>query len=284
MRWVALGVDYEMSGKDLIESTRHSSAICRALGGRPPAGFNYELFLDKNGEKISKSRGNGLSIDEWLAYGTQESLALYNFHKPKTAKRLFFDVIPKAVDDYLAHVGAYERQDTAAWLENPVWHIHEGAPPSESSPVSFNLLLNLAAAAGSGDRTVLWGFISNYVPEASPESHPLLDRLAGHAAKYYEDFIRPSQKRRAPNDRERAALEDLVSRLKALDPGEKDAETIQTEVYAAGKAHSIEPLRDWFRGLYEVLFGQSQGPRFGSFVAIYGVSETVMMIENALQN
>lgn len=282
LRWAALGVDYEMSGKDLIESVKVSSKICRVLGGQPPEGFNYELFLDENGEKISKSRGNGLTVEEWLTYGPPESLSLYNFTKPKTAKKLYFDVIPKAVDEYIAHLDAYGRQDADKQIENPGWHIHEGDPPSESSPISFALLLNLVSAAGSADKATIWGFITSYKPDATPETYPFLDALVGHALAYYRDFVEPNKQYRAPTDIERAAMEDLVRRFRALESAGANGETIQNAVYAVGKDHPFENLRDWFRGLYEVLFGQSQGPRFGSFAAIYGLPETVAMIEGAL--
>ena len=283
LRWAALGVDYEMSGKDLIESVRASSKICRALGGLPPEGFNYELFLDENGEKISKSKGNGLAVEEWLRYAPWESLSLYMFQKPKTAKRLYFDVIPKAVDEYRQHLAAWPDQPADKRIENPVWHIHDGEPPAAgSASISFALLLNLVSAANVHDKERLWGFISRYAPDATPETEPFLDRMADYALSYYEDFVKPTKSYRAPDATERAAMEDLVARLKALDPAEKDPETIQSEVYAAGKAYDFDNLRDWFRGLYEVLLGQSQGPRFGGFAAIYGLPETISLIVRAL--
>lgn len=282
MRWAALGVDFEMFGKDHQANAPIYSRICRILGVEPPVQFVYELFLDEQGEKISKSKGNGLSVEEWLRYGTQESLALYNFTKPRTAKRLYFDVIPKAVDEYYQHLAAYEKQEEAQRLENPVWHIHDGNPPDHGTPVSFAMLLNLASVAGAHDKATLWAFLSNYAPGATPESDPALDGLAERAVAYYEDFVAPAKTYREANDLERAAMSDLIARLKTLDPGEKNAETIQTEVYAAGKAQPFENLRDWFKGLYEVLLGQSQGPRFGGFVAIYGIPETIALIEKGL--
>jgi len=283
LRWTAFGVDYEMAGKDLIESVKVSSKICRALGGRPPEGFNYELFLDDTGQKISKSKGNGIAVEDWLKYASPESLSLFNFQKPKTAKRLFFDVIPKAVDEYLQFLAAYPGEEPDRQIQNPVWHIHGGNPPTETSPISFALLLNLASAASAHDKTTLWGFIGRYVDGANPDTHPLLDKLAGYAISYYEDFVLPAKKFRPPTDLERAAMEDLKARLGTLGANEKAAETIQNEVYAVGKDHDFENLRDWFKALYEVLLGQSQGPRFGSFVAIYGVGETVALIERALE-
>ncbi|MCF8879701.1 lysine--tRNA ligase [Hyphobacterium sp. SN044] len=282
MRWAALGVDFEMFGKDHQTNAPIYSRICKILGVEPPVQYVYELFLDEQGEKISKSKGNGLSVEEWLRYGTQESLSLYNFAKPRTAKRLYFDVIPKAVDEYYQHLAAYAGQEADKQLENPVWHIHDGNPPSDVPPISFALLLNLASASGAEDKTALWGFIGRYVDGATPDTHPVLDALAERAVAYYEDFVKPNKSYRLASDIERAAMQDLVARLKALDPGETDAETIQNEVYAAGKEQPFENLRDWFQGLYEVLLGQSQGPRFGGFVAVYGIPETIALIERGL--
>jgi len=283
MRWAALGVDYEMSGKDLIDSVKASSRICRALGGDPPDGFNYELFLDEQNQKISKSKGNGLSMEDWLRYGAPESLAYYMFQSPKSAKRLYFDVIPKAADEYLQQLDAYNRSEAnAPLIDNPVWHVHQGAPPAQGAPVTFSLMLNLVSAANASDKGILWGFLSRYIPGATPENEPMLDRMAGYAINYYEDFVRPAKKFRAPDERERAAMEDLVRRFRALPAGCQDAELIQGEVYEAGKAAGFEPLRGWFQALYEVLLGQTQGPRFGSFAAIFGLDRTIALIDGAL--
>jgi lysyl-tRNA synthetase, class I len=281
MRWVALGVDYEMSGKDLIDSVKLSSRICTALGGAPPEGFNFELFLDEKGEKISKSRGNGLTIDEWLRYASPESLSLFMFQSPRKAKRLYFDVIPRTVDDYLSFLEAYGRQSPEEQLSNPVWHIHSGRPPSVDVPISFSMLLNLVSASNAEDKSVLWGFIRRYAPGCSPESHPKLDELAGYAVAYFHDFVKPAKSFRAPTDTERAALEDLDRELARL-PADAPAEDIQNVLYAIGKSHPFDNLRDWFRGIYEVLLGQSQGPRFGSFIALYGIAETRALIARAL--
>lgn len=281
LRWFALGVDYEMSGKDLIESVKLSSRIVKALGGKPPEGFNYELFLDDSGQKISKSKGNGLTIEDWLAYGTPESLSLFMFQKPKAAKRLFFDVIPRAVDEYYQFAAAYEGQDAAARLENPVFHIHAGAPDVHELPVNFALLLNLVSAANAEDPAVLWGFISRYVPGATPQSHPEIDRLVGFAIRYFNDFVKPTKTFRAPSEIEHKALMALAAGLTDL-PADADAGTIQNLVFEVGKTAEIEPLRDWFKALYQVLLGQDQGPRFGSFVALYGIEETKNLIEEAL--
>ena len=281
MRWSALDVDYEMSGKDLIDSVKLSSRICKILGATPPAQFTYELFLDENGEKISKSRGNGLTIDEWLRYASTESLALFNYNSPRKAKRLYFDIIPKTVDDYLTHLAKYREQDDDKRYANPVWHIHSGEPPDEDVPLSFAILLNLASVVNADDKSVLWGFIARYVPTASPESHPMLDRLVDFAVVYYQDFVKPAKRYRLPSESEAAAIADLAETLGKL-PHEASAEDIQFEVYEVGKRHGFEELRDWFRALYEVLLGQSQGPRMGSFIALYGISEMVTLIQRAL--
>jgi lysyl-tRNA synthetase class 1 len=282
MRWVALGVDYEMAGKDLIDSVMLSGRICKTLGGTPPEGFNYELFLDEKGEKISKSRGNGLTIEEWLRYASPESLTLFMFAAPRKAKRLYFDVIPKTVDEYLALLEKFAGQPPEERLSNPVWHIHTGRPPKPEPGIGFAMLLNLVSASNSEDRGVLWGFIRRYLPGATPETHPRLDELVGYAVRYFHDFVRPAKAYRRPGETERAALKELYDRLAGL-PADADGETIQNLVYEVGKTHPFESLRDWFRAIYEVLLGQSQGPRFGSFVALYGIAETRALIDKALK-
>ncbi len=281
MRWVALGVDYEMAGKDLIDSVLLSGRITRVLGARPPEGFNYELFLDAAGQKISKSKGNGLTIDEWLDYGPPESLALYMFQSPRKAKRLHFDVIPRAIDEYGDFLARYPDQPLDQKLGNPVHHVHQGAPPPADLPVSFALLLNLASVAATDDPDRLWAYVARHAPGASPATHPALDRLVRHAAAYARDFVVPTLHRRAPDAREAAALADLDTRLAAIGPG-GDAEAYQYEVYEAGKAAGFDNLRDWFKALYETLIGSSQGPRMGSFIALYGLAETRALIAGAL--
>ncbi|MCV2874810.1 lysine--tRNA ligase [Rhodobacteraceae bacterium XHP0102] len=280
-RWAALGVDFEMYGKDHSTNTPIYDAICEILGTPAPHHFTYELFLDETGQKISKSSGNGISIDEWLTYASTESLSYFMFGKPKTAKRLYFDVIPKAVDEYHQQLRAYVDQDWAQKLANPVHHIHNGNVPASDMVVSFAMLLNLASVAGAEDKETLWGFIRRYAPDASPETNPDMDQAAGFAVRYYNDFVKPEKTFRLPNDTERAALEDLVARLKTYD-GPIEDEALQTLVFAVGKDHGFEPLRDWFRALYEVLMGASQGPRFGGFIALYGVAETIALIEAGL--
>src|SRR5215469_3102541 len=295
MRWVALGVDYEMSGKDLIDSVKLSGDICRALGARPPEGFNYELFLDDKGQKISKSKGNGFTIEEWLRYASPESLSLFMYREPKAAKRLYFDVIPRHVDEYLQFLDAYPRQGLKEKLGNPAWHIHNGAPPASDNPVPFAMLLSLVTASNAANAETLWGFITRYRPGVTPSTHPRLAALVEYAINYYRDFVAPAKKFRAPSAAERAALLDLRDALAQLE-AQPTPEAIQEVVYEIGRR---EPFLDksgkiktkdgkpgvsldWFNMLYQVLLGQEKGPRFGSFVAAYGVANTIAMIDGAL--
>ncbi|MBU2963830.1 lysine--tRNA ligase [Citreicella sp. C3M06] len=280
-RWAALGVDFEMYGKDHSTNTPIYDGICRALGVRAPEHFTYELFLDDSGQKISKSKGNGLSIDEWLTYAASESLSYFMYQKPKTAKRLWWDVIPKAVDEYHQQLRAYPDQTPEQKLNNPVWHIHGGNVPESKMLVPFSMLLNLASAAGAEDKDAMWGFIKRYAPDASPKDNPDMDAAAGYAVRYYNDFVKPTKKFRAPTEQEKVAMQDLATRLRAHD-GAADDDALQTIVFAVGKDHGFENLREWFKALYEVLLGQSQGPRFGGFIALYGVDETVTLIENGI--
>ncbi|MGK7651349.1 lysine--tRNA ligase [Roseovarius sp. B08] len=279
-RWAALGVDFEMYGKDHSTNTPIYDRICEILGTPAPEHFTYELFLDDKGQKISKSSGNGISIDEWLSYASTESLSYFMYQKPKTAKRLFFDVIPRAVDEYHQQLRAYPGQDAAGKLNNPVHHIHNGDVPESRMVVSFAMLLNLASVASAQDKETLWGFINRYAPDASPETHPDLDAAAGSAVKYYEDFVAPTKTYRAPTELEREALTDLRDQLAAYD-GPVEDEALQSVVYAVGRDR-FDPLRDWFKAIYETLLGASQGPRFGGFIALYGVDETVALIDRAL--
>ncbi|HEY0130126.1 MAG TPA: class I tRNA ligase family protein, partial [Allosphingosinicella sp.] len=281
MRWVALGVDYEMSGKDLIDSVTQSSRIARILGARPPEGFNYELFLDENGEKISKSRGNGVTMDQWLTYAPQESLTFYLYREPRRAKQLSFGMIPKAVDEYNQFLAAYPNQPIEQKLGNPVHHIHGGEVPRARMPLTFALLLNLVGVASTDDKDLLWAFVRRYAPDVAPETHPEVDALIDHALAYFRDFIAGSLARRPPSPLEAAALRDLDARLAALPRG-ADAETIQNQVYEVGKTHPFDNLRDWFRALYEILLGTSQGPRMGSFIALYGIANSRRLIAEAL--
>ena len=294
MRWTALGIDYEMAGKDLIDSVKLSSAICKALGGTPPEGFNYELFLDEKGQKISKSKGNGLTIEEWLRYASPESLSLFMYREPKAAKRLYFDVIPRNVDDYYQFLDGYQRQeDVRQRLGNPVWHVHSGRPPKPDMPLSFQMLLTLVSSSNAENADTLWGFIGRYRPGVTPQTHPKLNELVGYAIHYFRDFVLPDKKFREPGESERAALIDLRDALSQL-PADASAEAIQDVVYEIGrrepfldhkkKAKDGKPgvSLDWFNMLYQVLLGQEKGPRFGSFVAAFGIQNTVDMIDGAL--
>jgi lysyl-tRNA synthetase class 1 len=295
MRWFALGVDYEMAGKDLIDSVKLSGEICRALGGTPPEGFNFELFLDEKGQKISKSRGNGLTIDEWLRYASPESLSLFMYREPRAAKRLYFDVIPRHVDEYQQFLEAYERQDLKQRLSNPVWHIHSGNPPKPDVPISFSMLLTLVASSNAQNAETLWGFIGRYRPGVTPQTHPKLAALVGYAINYFRDFVLPQKRFREPGDTERAALLDLRDALSQL-PDDASAEQIQEVVYEIGRREPFldktgkiktkdgKPgvALDWFNMLYQVLLGQEKGPRFGSFVAVYGLKNTIDVIDGAL--
>ncbi len=279
-RWAALGVDFEMYGKDHSTNTPIYDRICEILGVPAPEHFTYELFLDDKGQKISKSSGNGISIDDWLRYASTESLSYFMYLKPKTAKRLYFDVIPKMMDEYHQQLRAYATQDAAQRLNNPVYHIHGHDVPASNMVVSFSMLLNLASVASAHDKATLWGFIRRYAPEATPESHPDLDAAAGFAVKYYEDFVAPAKTYRAPSDLEREALAELRDKLAAWD-GPADGEALQSLVFSVGRER-FDPMRDWFSALYEVLLGASQGPRFGSFIALYGIAETKTLIDRAL--
>jgi lysyl-tRNA synthetase, class I len=303
MRWHALGVDYEMAGKDLIDSVKLSSRIVRVLGTEPPAGFNYELFLDENGQKISKSKGNGLTIDEWLAYASPESLSLFMFQKPTAAKRLYFDVIPRNVDDYLFFLDAYPRQGWKERLGNPVWHIHAGAPPppeiltheQHGQSISFAMLLNLAAVSNAENPEVLWGFLRRYYPAASPESHPRLDGLVRYAVAFFRDFVAPKKRYREADEVERGVLERISAKLAEL-PNGASADDIQRALYdiarpipryqdlSAKGATQARPgvSNDFFNMVYAVLLGEERGPRVGSFIAIYGLEETRRLIDKAL--
>jgi lysyl-tRNA synthetase, class I len=295
MRWVALGIDYEMAGKDLIDSVKLSGEICRALGATPPEGFNYELFLDEKGQKISKSKGNGLTIEEWLRYASPESLAVFMYREPKSAKRLYFDVIPRHVDEYQQFLEAYQRQELKQQLSNPVWHIHSGKPPLPDMPISFSMLLTLVSSSNAENAETLWGFIGRYRPGVTPQTHPKLDALVGYAIHYFRDFVLPQKRFREPDAGERAALLDLRDALSRL-PSDATAEQIQAVVYeigrrepfldksGKGKTKDGKPgvTLDWFNMLYQVLLGQEKGPRFGSFVAVYGLTNTVDVIDGAL--
>ncbi|WP_296419401.1 lysine--tRNA ligase [Pseudooctadecabacter sp.] len=299
-RWASLGVDFEMYGKDHSTNTPIYDRICEILGGKKPEHFTYELFLDDQGHKISKTSGNGVSIDEWLTYASTESLSYFMYLKPKTAKRMHFDVIPKAVDEYHQQLRAYPGQDAAQQANNPVFHIHGADVPVSTMVVPFAMLLNLASVSQAEDKDKLWGFIQRYAPDASPDANPDLDAAAGHAVRYYKDFVEPTKEFRTPEAHEVTALTALAEALKSDEAAlaiiaEKNAkegkdvalpevnwgddEFLQSIVFAVGKVHGFDPLRAWFSTLYEVLLGAKQGPRFGGFIALYGREESIALIE-----
>ncbi len=278
MRWYAFDVDYEMYGKDLIESAIISGKICKALGKKSPNGFAYELFLDEKGEKISKSKGNGITIEQWLRYASPESLSLYMYQNPKRAKKLYADVVPKAVDEYLTCIDKFETQDIKQKLLNPVWHIHNGNPPKEKSIMPFSVLLNLVGTSNAEEKEVLWKFIKKYKKEINPSNYPILDSLVEYALKYFKEILQPNKKYRKPNEKEKKALEDLVSRLKKCND-KTDPESLQTIVYSVGKDNGYsDNLREWFKAIYEIIFGDSDGPRMGFFISFFGIKETIDLI------
>ena len=283
MRWYAFDIDYEMYGKDLIESAILSGKICKVLGKKNPNGFAYELFLDEKGEKISKSKGNGITIEQWLKFASPESLSLYMYQNPKRAKKLYADVVPKAVDEYLSCIDKFTEQDTQHRLLNPVWHIHNGKPPQEKSIMPFSVLLNLVGTSNATDKDVLWKFIKKYKRDIKPLEHPILDSLVGYALKYFKDIVQPNKKYRKPNEKEKKALQDLVNRLKKCD-NQLDPEDIQTIVYSVGKENGYsENLREWFKAIYEIIFGDKDGPRMGFFISFFGVKETIELINKYIK-
>jgi len=283
MRWYVFDVDYEMYGKDLIESAILSSKICQILGKKSPNGFAYEMFLDEKGEKISKSKGNGITIEQWLEYASPESLSLYMYQNPKRAKKLYADVVPKAVDEYLACIDKFSGQDGKNRLLNPVWHVHDGNPPKEKSIMPFSVLLNLVGTSNATDKEVLWKFIKKYKKDIKVSDHPILDGLVEYALKYFTDIVKPNKKYRKPNEKEKKALQDLVKRLRDC-KDEIDPEAIQTIVYSVGKDNGYqENLREWFKAIYEIIFGDQDGPRMGFFISFFGIKESIELINKYIK-
>jgi len=283
MRWYTFDVDYEMYGKDLIESAILSSKICKILGKKSPNGFAYEMFLDEKGEKISKSKGNGITIEEWLKYASPESLSLYMYQNPKRAKKLYADVVPKAVDEYLNCIDKFKEQNIQNKLLNPVWHIHNGKPPKEKSIMPFSVLLNLVGTSNATDKEVLWKFIKKYKKDIKVDDHPILDSLLKYALRYFEDIVKPNKKYRKANDKEKKALQDLVRRLKDC-KDQMDPEAIQTIVYSVGKDNGYqENLREWFKAIYEIIFGDQDGPRMGFFISFFGIKESIQLINKYIK-
>ena len=283
MRWFTFDVDFEMYGKDLTESAILSSKICRALGKNSPNGFAYELFLDEKGEKISKSRGNGISIEQWLRYASPESLSLYMYPNPKRAKKLYFEVVPKTVDDYLTNIEKFPSQQPKDQISNPVWHVHNGTPPQEKIVMPFSMLLNLVGSSNADNKEVLWKFINRFHKEINPRDYKILDGLTEYAINYFKDNVEPFKKFKKPNSNEKKALENLVQKLKKIDQS-LSPEEIQTQVYTVGKENGYEKnLRDWFKLIYEVVFGDENGPRMGFFISFFGLKETIELINDKIK-
>ena len=283
MRWYALDVDFEMYGKDLIESAILSTKIIKLLGKSSPCGFAYELFLDEKGEKISKSKGNGITIDQWLQYASPESLSLFMYQNPKRAKKLYKEVVPKAVDEYLDFIEKGKTQDQLQTLLNPVWHVHDGVMPKENSIMSFSMLLNLVETSNADNKELLWKFVKKYKKNISEKEHPIFDKLIGYAIKYYNDIIKLNKKYKKPNDNEKVALEALIKTLDSCND-DMSPEDIQTKIYSAGKENGYkENLRDWFKLIYEVIFGVENGPRLGFFISFFGVNETKKLIKQKIE-
>ena len=283
MRWFTFDVDFEMYGKDLTESAILSSKICQTLGKSPPNGFAYELFLDEKGEKISKSKGNGISIEQWLRYASPESLALYMYPNPKRAKKLFSEVVPKTVDDYLSFIEKYPTQEKKDQIQNPVWHVHNGEPPQEKIIMPFSMLLNLVGSSNADNKKIVWKFINRFHKEIKPENHKILDDLTSYAINYFKDKVEPNKKFKEPNSTEKMALNNLVKKLSEIDQG-LSPEEIQTNVYTVGKENGYEKkLRDWFKLIYEVVFGEENGPRMGFFISFFGLKETIELIKEKIK-
>ncbi len=283
MRWYALDVDFEMYGKDLIESAILSSKIIKLIGKTNPSGFAYELFLDEKGEKISKSKGNGITIDQWLKYASPESLSLYMYQNPKRAKKLYKEIVPKAVDEYLDHIEKSKNQDELKLLMNPVWHVHNGKVPKENLIMSFSMLLNLVETSNADTKNLLWKFVKKYKPEINENNFPIFDSLIGYAIKFFNDVIKTQKNYKIPNEKEKKALQALIQTLEKCND-KMSPEDIQTLIYSTGKENGYsEKLRDWFKLIYEVLFGDENGPRMGFFISFFGVNETKELIINKIK-
>jgi len=282
MRWFTFDVDFEMYGKDLTESAILSNKICKILGKKPPNGFAYELFLDEKGEKISKSKGNGITIEQWLRYASPESLSLYMYQNPTRAKKLYSEVVPKAVDEYLSLIESFPKQETKEQLLNPVWHVHNGTPPNEKIVMTFSMLLNLVGSSNAESKDILWKFIQRFHPDIKPENYTVLDQLTKYAINYFRDKVEPNKEYKVPDEIEKKALMNLVKKLELIKQ-ETKPEDIQTVVYSTGKENGYEKkLREWFILIYEVLFGSKDGPRMGFFISFFGVKETIKLIEDKI--
>ncbi len=284
MRWMSFGVDYEMCGKDLTESVELGSKICRALNKKPPTNLIYEMFLDEKGEKISKSIGNGISVDQWLRYASPESLALYMFQKPKSAKKLHFDIIPKTVDDYISHYNSYSKLDENKKFDSPIWHIHAGNPKDFKTEINFNTLTNLVGVSNSKDKNVIWSFINKYDKKMSPENNPEFDRLIDFSLNYYNDFILPKKNYKKIDATNKEIFFEIINVLENQISDDSSSEDIQTLLYEIGKKYNFENLKEFFKLFYQVVLGQDQGPRLGSFIKLFGIRETIDYIKKLIDN
>ena len=283
MRWYALDIDFEMYGKDLIESAILSTKIIKLLGKNNPSGFAYELFLDEKGEKISKSKGNGITIDQWLEYASPESLSLYMYQNPKRAKKLYNEIVPKAVDEYLDYIEKAKLQNELQLLMNPAWHVHNGKIPKEEIIMTFSMLLNLVEASNADNKELLWKFVKKYKKNISEKNYPIFDNLVGYAIRYFNDVIKLHKKYKKPDDKEKNALKALIKTLENCSD-EMKPEEIQTLIYSTGKENGYEQnLRDWFKLIYEVVFGDENGPRMGFFISFFGVNETKQLINDKIK-
>jgi lysyl-tRNA synthetase class 1 len=283
MRWYALDIDFEMYGKDLIESAILSTKIIKLMGKNNPSGFAYELFLDEKGEKISKSKGNGITIDRWLEYASPESLSLYMYQNPKRAKKLYNEIVPKAVDEYLDFIEKAKNQNELQLLMNPAWHVHNGKMPKEKIIMTFSMLLNLVEASNADNKKLLWKFVKKYKNDIIEKDYPIFDNLIGYAIKYFNGVIKLRKEYKKPNVEEKLALEALVKILENCND-EMSPEDIQTLIYSTGKENGYaENLRDWFKLIYEVVFGDENGPRMGFFISFFGVSETKQLIKDKIK-
>ena len=282
MRWYTLDVDFEMYGKDLIESAILSSKIIKLLGRNSPSGFAYELFLDDKGEKISKSKGNGVTIEEWLNYASPESLSLFMYQNPKRAKKLYKEIVPKAVDEYLDLIEKSKKQDVRELLLNPLWHVHNGKIPSEDNIMSFSMLLNLVETSNASSEEILWKFVKNYKTDVAKNSFPIFNNLIKYSIKYFNDVVKQNKKYKKPNSLEMKALLDLILKLENC-PDNMKPEDIQTEIYTVGKNNGYkENLREWFKLIYEVVFGVENGPRLGFFISFFGRKEMISLIKEKI--
>ena len=282
MRWSALDIDYEMYGKDLIPSFELSKQIAAYINKKVPINMSYELFLDQNGEKISKSKGNGLSIEEWMMYGTKESLALFMYQNPRRAKRLYFDCIPKSMDEYKKnHAGFFHKEH--AQPESPIWHIHEGFIPNYTYPIEFSNLINLVTALNTSDKDTIYNFCLLYIKrKLKQEEQNDLRLIIKLAINYFQNFILPRLKKRKPIQIEKEAIFNLIREIRKSKT-ELSSEEYQSLIYKYGKQIYPESLRSWFLSLYQILFGSENGPRLGSLFYLYKKEKVIKILEEVIE-